>query len=51
MKAGGSGRLSRWIGGPLPEEGVESGEKSGADQSKGGGWVGSQYTEGDGDDP
>ena len=38
VEAGGSGRLSRWTGVPILEEGVESGEKSGAYQSKGGEW-------------
>ena len=51
MEADGRGRLSRLIGGPRPEDGGESGEKSGADQSKGGGWGGSRDTEGDGGDP
>ena len=51
MEADGRGRLSRLIGVPRPEEGVELVENSGAAQSKGGGWGGSRDTEGDGDDP
>ena len=51
METGGSGRLYRWTCGPIPEEGGESGEKSGAAQSKGGGWEGSRDTEGDVNDP
>ena len=48
VEAGGSGRLSRWTGGPIPEEGLTLGEHIGAEQSKGGGWESSQDTEGDG---
>ena len=48
MEAGGSGRLSRWTGGPRTEEGLKLGENIGAEQSKGGGWESSQDTEGDG---
>ena len=51
VEVGGNGCLYRWTGGPITEEGGELGSKSGAAQSKGGGWVGSQDTEGDGDDP
>ena len=47
VEAGGSGRLSRWTGGPRPEEGLKLGENIGAEQSKGGGWESIQYTEGD----
>ena len=49
MEDGGSGRLSRWTGGPRPEEGRESGAKSSAAQSKGGGWEGSRDMEGEGE--
>ena len=45
------GPLSRWTGGPRPEEGGESGAKSGAAQLKGSGWGESRDTEGDGEDP
>ena len=40
MEAGGSGQLSRWKGGPRPEEGVELYTKSGAPQYRSGGWGG-----------
>ena len=51
VEASESGRLSRWTGGPIPEEGGELGTKSGAAQSKGGGWGGSRNKEGGRDDP
>ena len=50
MEIGGCEQLSRWTGGPRPEEGRESGEKSGAAQSNGGGWGGSWNTEGESKD-
>ena len=51
VEASRSGRLPRWKGVSIPEEGGELGANSGADQSKGGGWGGSRYMEGDSDDP
>ena len=40
MEAGGSGRLPTWTVSPRLEEGVESGAKIEAANSKGGGWEG-----------
>ena len=51
MEAGGSGRFSRWTGGPRPEEREELVAKSEAYQSKGGRWGGIREMKGDGDDP